>query len=121
MRDSVDRRFVISPRFDSVGNFVEGLAVASLEPGRWGFINKGGTFAISPKFSKAAPFSDGFALVEDDEEEYPYFIDKRGRPVLKLKVWALWSFSDGLTVVDDNEHKRNYIDRDGKIIAPYEK
>ncbi|EAI9641912.1 WG repeat-containing protein, partial [Campylobacter coli] len=47
----IDRsgKFVIKPKFDSVGKFSEGLAGVKLN-GKYGFIDKSGKFVIEPKF-----------------------------------------------------------------------
>jgi len=60
----IDRtgRIVIQPTFEQAGNFTEQLAV--VRRGAFeGYIQKDGTFAIPPKFSRALPFSDGAARV----------------------------------------------------------
>jgi hypothetical protein len=77
--------------------------------------------AIPAKYRSAESFSSGLALVEPEEEEDPgdsYYIDGKGSKVLAPEG-ALWSFSDGLTV-SMNEGDMKYMDRRGRVIAPYE-
>ena len=118
--DAVAQRGV-PPRFEQVGSFSEGLALAQLEGGRTGFIDKRGTFVIPPKFDQADDFSDGLAFVRMHPERNTnaYFIDRKGRAALRLKLQVRWSFSDGLTVAGERG-KQVYVDRLGTVIAPYE-
>lgn len=62
----------IAPRFLAVKQFSQGLAPASLDGLRWGYINRSGQFEIDPVFQMAFPFSDERGLVCRDvsgEEE----------------------------------------------------
>jgi hypothetical protein len=46
------------------------------------------------------------------------YIDKTGRIAFQQKG-GRWAFSDGLTVAGESG-KRVYVDKTGKVIAPYE-
>lgn len=111
--------FAIPPRFRLAHSFSEGLAEVSLRDGNWGYIDHKGTFAIQARYSETNPFSEGLALVWPRDEENGYYIDKTGRKALTLSLWPQWSFSDGLTVAG-KEGERKYVDRKGKVVAPYE-
>src|ERR1035437_8425370 len=53
-------RMVISPQFESVGSFSDGLAavlVGEGDRGKWGFIDKSGRMVIAPQFAKVGQFS----------------------------------------------------------------
>jgi len=117
-----DGRFAIQPRFEDARSFSEGLATVS-ESGSWGYIDTQGTFVIAPKYSQAEAFSEGLALVwpqdEPEDEEDAYYIDKAGRKALVVKLSLSGPFSDGLTVAG-KLGERKYVDRNGRIVAPYE-
>jgi hypothetical protein len=119
---------VISFRFDTVGDFSEGLARAECA-GRWGFIDTAGRWVIKPQFPWAHDFSDGLARVQIKGEALSYntlwgFIDKSGTIVVKPSVEELPSsisesddFHEGLAVVQTN-FKKGYIDKTGKVVIP---
>ena len=111
--------FVIRPQFRYVRNFSEGLAAARTASGAWGFISKGGEFVIEPRYSQAIEFSDGLALVWTDDVEGGFYIDKTGKDAFDIKLWKQWPFSDGLTVAGESG-KRVYLNKRGKVVAPYE-
>lgn len=111
--------FVISARFELVHSFAETLAEVSPEGDRWGYIDHDGRFAISPVYSETNAFSGGLALVWPVDGERGYYIDQRGKRTLIPKLRAQWSFSDGFTVVG-SQGSRQYMDRRGRIVAPYE-
>jgi hypothetical protein len=81
------------------GFFKEGLSTA-YNQGKWGFIDRQGTFVIPAKFSSATEFIEGLSLVKSISDEEDWFIDKQGnqpfaRPSL-LKKASLSSFREGL-------------------------
>jgi hypothetical protein len=117
----IDRRghFKIRATFSEAQSFSEGLAGVRVKGGQWGYIDTRGVITIQPRFSQINAFSDGLALVWPNNEEGGYYIDKAGRKVLVTKLWPQWSFSDGLTVAG-RQGERNYLNRKGEIIAPYE-
>jgi hypothetical protein len=110
-------KFVIAPRFDFASNFSEGLARAFEEMGSGGYIDRAGHFVIAPRFSEAWDFSDGLAAVSSDDDWFAH-IDRTGKKRLTLDGGS-WSFSDGLTVAGEIG-TRVYVDKTGKVIAPYE-
>ncbi|SCZ30265.1 WG repeat-containing protein [Afifella marina] len=66
-----DGKLAISPKFDAVQPFAQGLA-AAMDGNRWGFIERSGDWAIAPDFGEAQPFAEiGVA------------------PVRKLSEWML--------------------------------
>jgi WG containing repeat len=112
--------FVIMPHFKYLRTFSEGLASAGTASDAWGFINKTGEFVIQPRFSQAVEFSDGLALVWLDDVEGGFYIDKTGNNAMNIKLWKQWPFSDGLTVAGESG-KRVYVNKKGKVVAPYER
>jgi hypothetical protein len=109
-------KFEIPATFRDAHSFSEGLAAVERQDRAWGYIDKRGVFVIPPNYSQTNPFSDGLALVWDD---MGYYIDRTGKRAFVMKLWPGWPFSDGLTVAGEIG-KRQYVDRKGKTIAPYE-
>lgn len=111
--------FAIPAKFPGVAGFSEGLAVASNEGGLQGFIGKRGEFVIAPKFMVAMSFSEGLAVVRPGSNTGLYYIDRKGRKALQLRLWTRWEFRGGLTVAG-RRGEQMYVDRKGRTIAPYE-
>ena len=137
-RGFVDKigKFVIEPRFKTVGIFSEGLArVAVYEEDkgeRIGFINHSGSFVIPLKFNtdddfrrNSADFSEGLASLSEglsptitDPERFVY-IDKNGHIVLKTNFFYAGPFHEGRAhVYDDATGKWGVIDKTGNLITP---
>lgn len=78
-------KIVITPQFDAVGDFHDGLAaIAVIENGivKWGFIDKTGRTVIAPKFTnRPSDFNSGYSRVIDKEEQ-GYYMDKQGKFVV---------------------------------------
>ena len=117
----VDHRgnFAIAPAFHEIQSFSEGLAAVRANRGGWGFISPRGNFVVPPRYSEVQAFSEGIALVWSNDQPDGYYIDKKGTRILAPAIPAQWPFSDGLTVAG-TEGERKYLDRDGRIVAPYE-
>lgn len=78
---------VVQPKYDRIGDFVQGLARVNLgaqwefpgtwQGGKWGFIDKNGRVAIPIEFNHASDFSGELAHVE--KEGKSFHIDRQGR------------------------------------------
>src|ERR1051326_9062601 len=124
----IDRsgKIVIEPRFESAGEFSEGLAVASLEE-RSGFIDTSGKIVIEPKYPVARPFSEGLARVQVSGEPYSYegqwgFIDRTGQMVIAARFGKLegvseeaYDFHDGLAMIQSGG-LTGFIDKKGNTV-----
>jgi len=101
--------------YDFAGNFSEGLARVTIKFGvSVGYVDRDGKMIIPARFTQAWDFSDGLAAACSDGCVY---IDRSGSRVLKnFSAW--WPFSDGLAVVDFQD-RQVYIDKKGRVIAPY--
>jgi len=100
-----DGKVISSPQFDWAGEFYEGLAKVKFR-GKFGFIQKDGTFAIKPEFDSALwRFLDGTAAVKTGDVWR--FIDRYGSflgntfddlresvagPASGAKVGSTWGF-----------------------------
>jgi hypothetical protein len=69
----VDRKghIVVSPSFDGVGSFGNGLAPVEKND-VWGYISVDGSCVIAAKFSYAGDFHGGLALVRNEAGRYAY-------------------------------------------------
>lgn len=96
-------RIIIDKDYASAWDFSDGLAAASeTVHGNWGFIDRSGAFAISPRFANyptgyVFPFSDGMAMI-DAGERYGY-IDRSGEYVIKPRFLFGTSFTEGRAAV----------------------
>jgi len=89
-------RFAIEPRFDEARNFHEGFAAVAVwvttfvPPAgsrsghsafesslRWGYVQRDGSYLVTPRFTKARDFHDGRGVVQCDNGLYGY-VDRRG-------------------------------------------
>ena len=109
-------KFVISPKYDKVGIFNEGLAYACIN-GKCGFIDKTEKFVIKPQFKqqKFAPaFRNGVAVLGDWGVPYG-IIDKSGNYLLKNVEFIISSFSSNLIRFKLNA-KDGYVNTKGEIV-----
>lgn len=86
---------------------------------RYGYINQTGEFIIEPKYIAAAAFSDGVALVTDENESK--YIDTAGKVIFTGTddIYISSSFVNGAAVFsqqDDTSAKYGYIDTKGNIL-----
>lgn len=61
--------------------------------------------------------NDGYALVDDQVEDYRFFVNKAGKNVFNTKWDWVLEFSDGLAVVSKND-KVGFINTNGKMVVP---
>lgn len=101
--------WVIQPRFESAGDFADGLAAVSLG-GKWGYIGKNGSCSIPFKYEQGGVFVDGLARVKLFERWG--YIDKTGATVIPFKYAMATDFSNGLARVSSNG-KTGFIDKTG--------
>lgn len=104
--------WVIPPRFDDVGPFMEGLAAAK-QGGRWGYVDVRGDWVIEPQFGAADPFSEGLAQVKIGDQYA--FIDSRGNQPFDRRFGAAGAFSGGVAPALTGK-KWGLIDRQGAFV-----
>ena len=124
----IDRtgKIVIPLKFESVGDFYNGRAVAlfrsrttakscDAKGGKYGYIDRTGEVVIPPQFDEARDFSEGLAVVKIGEKSG--YIDVSGNFVIPF---AGSKFSEGLASVQASDSKLvGYIDKRGKfVISP---
>jgi WG repeat protein len=128
-------RPAIPLRFEEAWGFSEGLAAVKTDSGRCGYIDRGGAFAIAPRFLTCGPFTGGRALVDAardaNDAARPAFIDRGGAVVFSGATadppfgFAL-DFADGLAAVgagaapgaEGPGAKLGYVDREGRYVWP---
>ncbi len=84
---------------------------------KWGYINEKGKIVIKPNFWSTGDFSEGFAIVRD-EDRWFYYIDENGKPINNGKKYRFADdFSEGLAAVQENrDSKIGFIDSSGKLV-----
>ena len=108
----------IEPQFDYADHFRNNLALVKVK-GKYGFINKQGTFIIKPVYNYARNFVDGFAVIgsEIGNKVIWGFIDKYGKVILSPLYPELLDFSEGLIAYKSSlSNKWGFMDETGKII-----
>lgn len=118
-QDDVTPTAMITPKFDEVQDFSEGLAAVRIED-KWGYINKKGDMIIDPEFIYARPFKSGKAFV-NTEKMQPGYIDRKGSftPVDKVKSSNILTFSEGLCAIQVVGKGYGFVDEDdNKVITP---
>jgi WG repeat protein len=116
----VHGRVVISPHLYAAYDFSEGVAAASVQFGKCGYIDKRGQFVIPPTFEfpdyqNCGPFSEGLAHVMKDRK-YGY-INHAGAIVISARYDSAFDFSEGFAVVGAGG-KYGFIDRHGTKLGP---
>jgi serine/threonine-protein kinase len=114
---------VVAPTpFDSIGDFVNGLApaIVDFKINKFGYINKKGEFKIAPQFEPATTFSEGLAAVQIGvahiAERWGY-INTSGELVIPARFADAKSFAEGLAVVEILG-KVGCINTTGEVVIP---
>lgn len=115
--------FALSPEYDDVLSFSEGLAAVKLD-NKWGFIDIDGKIIIEPKYDYVSSFSDGLAIISgtDENDKYFGFINKKGEVVIEPQFCKADNFFEehAVTGICDDNNKVDYytlINKDGKPIS----
>ena len=97
-------KWVIQPTFDAAYSFSEGLAPVKID-GKWGYVDKTGRLAISPRYESApSAFSEGYAVVPVEGGEQ--FIDSTGTVAIEEVFDSAWPFMNGLAFVRRRGRKK---------------
>ncbi|WP_077214987.1 WG repeat-containing protein [Bacillus dakarensis] len=118
LKQPIKMKFTTSPTND------ESRALVQID-GKWGLIDRTGEMIIEPQFDEVKEFSEGFAAVAVDEDDWTRkwgFIDKDGIVSAPL-FYDVGDFSEGLAAVAINEtndysvhRKWGFIDQSGKMV-----
>ncbi len=101
-------------RFEDLGDFHEGLALARINS-KWGYIGKSGRIQIEPKFDEARDFHNGLAAVRVGPRWG--FINKSGRLAIDLDFDVADDFDESLAMVVV-EGRYGYVNKVGKWRVP---
>ncbi len=104
---------VIEPVYESIGDFVDGLAFAQ-KGDKYGYINNEDDTIISFKFEEAKNFSDGIAAVKIRDKWG--FIDKNGEIVIEPKFDDVQYYTNSYALVKLYD-KYGCIDKSGKFLT----
>lgn len=105
-------KIVIEPKFESVEDFSEGLAVVEINK-KFGYINQSGQIVIQPQFDEAFGFEEGFAAVSINSKWG--FINKKGNLVVKPQFERAYYFENGLAQVFVGT-SMGYVNTHGKLV-----
>jgi hypothetical protein len=104
-----------SNKYESYGNFTEGLARVMIHE-KWGFINRYGDEVIPPQFHYADEFSDGRAIVRNENDLHGA-IDEYGNLVIDYQFPVLTNFEKGYAKFGDLK-TWGLIDNMGRVVVP---
>jgi WG containing repeat len=117
-------RVVVSPQFDSVDEFQDGLARV-IDKGRVAFIDTSGKVVLRPEFEIVRDFSEGLAAVNNGQKRTSIglivepgrwgYIDKTGQLAIPMNFTHAEPFSEGLAAAGLDK-RTGFIDRKGKMI-----
>ena len=122
----IDRtgKFVVEPKFETIWNFKDGLAVVGTERSqygdidKWGIIDMTGKFIIEPKFDGISGFDrNGLACVSIKEKRG--LIDKTGKYILNPQYDAIYDKDEGtkLFYIIESDSKFGFFDYIANIIV----
>jgi hypothetical protein len=105
----IDKTGKIVFRLQGARDFSEGLAAVE-DLGKWGFIDRNGTFRVSLQFEDARSFCNGLAPARVDGKWG--YIDSAGQWKIRPEFKEADEFSDGLASADSG-----YIDQSGTRVV----
>jgi hypothetical protein len=109
---SCAQEVVISPIFDDVGHFHEGIAPASIS-GKWGFIDRKGKWIVEPRFEEVQAGGGGRFGVRVGNVWG--FLSSSGQMTIEPAFESVKAFSSGMAAVRING-KWGYINPFGELI-----
>ncbi len=123
-RDSVGNEFwgfadktgkiKISPIYEAVGNFSEGLCAVKMKDTQWGYIDLEGKVVINYQFDEAGKFDNGRAIVRF--ENYYGIINRNGKFTVNPQYRQIIHDHDKFLVQNATSGKWGWIDPDGKTL-----
>jgi len=104
--------------YDRAYRFHDGYAVVEKD-GLRGAINRSGELMIPIKYKRLGRFGDGLFPASNDEKVW-FFIDTHDVPHLQNNYIFAYSFDNGAAVVRNKEGRCGAIDKNGKILIPFD-
>lgn len=121
----VDGAAIVSPKYDRVSSFSEGLAAVAVarDSGggyRAGYIDYAGNEVIPLKYDEASGFQDGLAYVVDPDQGDAFIIDTEGETVSSLPGVYPWEVALGEPLFNEgviwmNQEDEHRIERTGAV------
>lgn len=109
-------KVVVTPRYDDILEFVEGVVGVRRQNWGWGFINAQGKNVVDLRYSDLHSFSEGLAAVE--QKKLWGFVNQSNQRVIELQFDRVEDFHDGVAAVS-LKGKWGFIDDKGKwLIEP---
>lgn len=94
--------------------FSDGLACASEDGELYGFVDKQGSWVISPRFTRVSSFQNGLAVCYNGDD--PVVIDKRGVERITEHSGWMTDYGDYFLCNIDNYNRYRVYDRNGAIV-----
>ncbi|MBT1711194.1 WG repeat-containing protein [Fulvivirgaceae bacterium PWU5] len=110
----VDRhgRWLVKPKFDYLGSFVDGLCRTRLKRFYWGTIDKAGKWVIQPDFENVLQFSEGICRIK--KGTLWGYMEHTGNWIVEPKFQSAGKFHNGYAIVKINGNW-GIIDKTGKF------
>lgn len=102
--DQTGKTVIDASRYETAGNFADGLAPVEVPRQGWGFIDKAGALVISPKFESTLGFKEELAPVLMDRKWG--FINKSGTLVIENQFDWVAKFAEGVAIVERSSKPR---------------
>ena len=118
--DKSGKTVIDASRYETAGDFSDGLAPVKVPRQGWGFIDKTGALVIAPKFESTLGFKEGLAPVLVAGKWG--FINRDGALVIENQFDWVAHFSEGVAIVERPSGSRAdseflVIDTTGQILA----
>jgi hypothetical protein len=107
--DARAQEAVITPQFESAGNFHKGVAPVLLDK-LWGLVDRSGAWVVRPRYANMRRGGDGLFGVES--EGVWGYIDAKGQPAIPPKFEDAAPFENGTAAVKANG-RWGYVRPDG--------
>ncbi len=104
----------ITPIYEAVGNFNEGLCAVRMKDTKWGYIDLEGKVVINYQFDEAGRFDNGSAIVKF--ENYYGIIDRNGKFTVNPQYARIIHDHDKFLVQDAPSGLWGWINKDGKTL-----
>jgi hypothetical protein len=110
---NVRNEIVIGPQFIYAYEFVDGIAVASLDGKTYGLINKQGEFVVPPKYIELRTRSNGLFHFSTDGEKFG-FMDEKENIVIPADFDFANSFQGPLAFIRKGDVP-GYVNKQGEV------
>lgn len=87
----------------------------------YGVIDKDGKVVVPIKYGNPIRYSEGLAVVYNQNTYRSFFVDKTGKQAFNGSWVAVDDFKDGFSIVFSDNYCIGIIDKTGKQVVPYQK